>query len=333
MIDIDQLVLTHGGLVIEAIELFLRNPDNFCRKLPASENAYQNVGLLKSYPRERFAVSVEPLQLSELIRVENGLELFPHYLVMFAMEHLSLTTATPKVNIGAFGAYSLDSGIIGNVSGGGYLGGALFGYRYFTEAAKKVLVEIQICDAQGDVATGTGFICSLGDAKRWIATCKHNIIQSNGANNKIIELKSDLGNLSSKRALVSSNYDFSFLEIDVEIDTVALRFTNGKTLDKVVSAGFPKILLSEASPLLFHRGELNGWVGNVESKNLKIVTSCDVAPGSSGGPLINEVGLVVGIISERVETSTSQGKANYSLAVPTQGIEAELVAGLKWFDL
>jgi S1-C subfamily serine protease len=56
-----------------------------------------------------------------------------------------------------------------------------------------------------------------------------------------------------------------------------------------------------------HMGQINGFSETVDGEQLTFI-SADVSPGSSGGPVINELGLVVGVITQSNEGEYLIGK-------------------------
>ncbi len=324
-LNVDKEISRHGRLITQIFELFLNEPEKFCGLLPERKNINCTLGNLQRSKDGHFRVFVEPTQLSAAISVHFGVTEFPHIPSMYSLERISRHLHIPRALIGPFGAYSLESNTLEIAHKGGWLAGALLGIPHITDSAKNSVVEIIIQSLDG-TNTGTGFISISDNRSLHIFTCKHNLISDSGTSFLLDEVKNGSLSFEVEKVLIFDRIDVAIISLALPCDILPISFSHGRILEKVVSVGYPRIHLTEASPLLFHSGEVNGWTGSLERGSRFLVTSCDVAPGSSGGPLINELGLAVGIVSRRTETASQGGMANYSLAVPFEAVVHEITS-------
>jgi S1-C subfamily serine protease len=271
---------------------------------------------------------VQPLQLAKVIDAICEGTSFPYSLAFFALDNLSANCGIPKVNIGSFGAYGLTNGVLNAPRAGGWLGSAAFGYRYFASVYVDRIVEVVVRDSHGDLDTGTGFILRFSDGLSRVVTCKHNLIEEkNNCLRKVISISAGGRTYEATRSTVFQRLDIAIIDL-VGVSDLDLPTASPQLLETVYSAGFPRVFLTKSSPLLFHRGEINGFSGAVTDGTRETILSLDVAPGNSGGPVFNEVGRVVAVVSRRAETASMEGMAKYALAIPIEQILHDLNGGL-----
>jgi S1-C subfamily serine protease len=81
--------------------------------------------------------------------------------------------------------------------------------------------------------------------------------------------------------------------------------------------GYPRIPLAKASPMVAHKGEINGHASLAHGDRL--LFSAKTAPGNSGGPLISRAGLVVGVVTEDLQSEQAKAKniQPYFAAIPS----------------
>jgi S1-C subfamily serine protease len=140
------------------------------------------------------------------------------------------------------------------------------------------------------------------------------------------------------------NPDFAVLELQSgrPLEPLSLG-SDPKPLDNVLAAGFPGLTISSdvdtVSPdVVFSQGEVS-VVQPRSSEVSLVIHTANFAPGSSGGPLINRCGTVVGVNTFLQAGTEFEGRALYSLSsvalvsflssvgVPFQYVPSECVSG------
>lgn len=113
-------------------------------------------------------------------------------------------------------------------------------------------------------------------------------------------------------------------------------FGEGEVLDEVIALGypniptFPAILATERATisgrLTVTRGNITASARDIFSAAPQLLISARVRGGFSGGPIINDRGEVVGIVSRNVEAKTGDGAdvydaMGYGVAIPFQEVD------------
>jgi S1-C subfamily serine protease len=118
------------------------------------------------------------------------------------------------------------------------------------------------------------------------------------------------------------NSDFAVLEIVGAKELVPLRIGDDpQPLESVVAAGYPGITIQSDSnevvpDVVFSQGDVSVVQPQPNGVNLVIHTA-NIAPGSSGGPLVNRCGTLVGINTFVSRGTEFEGRALYSLSAKT----------------
>lgn len=90
-------------------------------------------------------------------------------------------------------------------------------------------------------------------------------------------------------------------------------------LTRVFTLGYPRVPNSLSTPLLIHSGEINTIVPTF-TVGERIIISNAVAPGSSGGPVLNEAGHCVGMVTNSLESHHEGGFSSMNAAIPAKVI-------------
>jgi len=139
--------------------------------------------------------------------------------------------------------------------------------------------------------TGTGFFVSDDG---YLLTCYH-VIQDAGR----IAVRTKSGTFAAKLVKSDKANDIALLKVGGTFPTLPLGLSRAVKLGQsVFTIGFPNIELQGFAPKLT-KGEINSLTGAQDDPR-EFQISVAVQPGNSGGPLVNQYGNVVGIVSARL---------------------------------
>ena len=184
-----------------------------------------------------------------------------------------------------------------------------------TELARDSIVEIST--SRG---TGTGWIYRVdGDGKAWILTSEHVV---RGDQTVAVRLSGNGGIRSGSLVGVDDIRDVAVLTICCRSSWRALPTASATTVrigSGVVALGFPDDRVG--LDLSVTTGVVSSFGFHDESRAWLIQTDAALNPGSSGGPLLNAQGQVIGVVSARVDPA--QGE-NIGFAIAMRTVEEEL---------
>lgn len=97
------------------------------------------------------------------------------------------------------------------------------------------------------------------------------------------------------------------------------------TLQDVVLLGFPKIPLTIRPHFTAHSGEINATIDTRNGEMLYLISNY-ASPGSSGGPLIDYRGFLIGVVSDSLEAEYEESAMpfQHSAAVTRERVQAFL---------
>jgi hypothetical protein len=180
---------------------------------------------------------------------------------------------------------------------------------------RRSVVTIYVNDENGNlIGSGTGFII---DSNGKIATNYHVMSMWLEGNNSLL-VRMENGAFFPLSELV--NFD--------EDNDVAIFKVDGKELPSVKLAKKYEPKLGESivvigSPLGFSTTISDGIVSNIRGKDKIIQITAPVSPGSSGSPVFNSKGEVIGVATFNIE-----GGQNLNFAIPVKHV-ANLLKGTK----
>lgn len=176
---------------------------------------------------------------------------------------------------------------------------------------------------KGDQFTGTGFLTSsCSDTTRLaIITAKHNVDPSDGVDS--VEVSSD-GNFGYKPLesnwILHPTLDIAYMPVSCSKPVNPIFLIGGAgVLARIVTLGYPRISMSDGPYLLAHGGELNAIISTCH-KEQRLIISNLVAPGNSGGPVLDEAGLCIGMVVNSMEVQHEGGISASSSAIPADAI-------------
>ena len=207
--------------------------------------------------------------------------------------------------------------------------GFAFIRKYFTSSVRAVLVE----KADGSEDIGTGFIIN----RKRIVTARHCI---ESMNRIVIDGCSPDAQLMSIHCPPDEVVDLAVLTYDrdpfPEIPNFLL--SSAQVLDDVMTMGFPPIpgfdlvqvaetaKLAATGSLKATAGTIVGRSDSYLGKQDYLLVSARVKGGNSGGPIINKIGTVVGIVTDLPGDSASPDPLGYGVATPSEVLEEMLKA-------
>lgn len=320
-----KVVKSHSRHWISFLTKFCENPNSLKGCLPSSRDGL-TCNIVE--PEENvFTLYLTAAQAAEAVNAAEDITDFPFLTAEVALQTLVRSSALRNWDQRSNKVYGLNTALLSSYHKSGTLGAASFGHRYLIDQLDKSIAEITIQDEFGDQYTGSGVVVSLTPdlvPSPRILTCKHNLYSPDGEPYQIIAIKIGGETFDPVNIFVCSRIDACCVVLDRKGETLALPIGKPHVLLPIITAGFPRIKMTQASPLLFHSGEINGIVGEQAAGTLEMVISCNVAPGTSGGPVLSEYGEVIGLVHERVETASITGMANYGMAIPVMQIVSDL---------
>lgn len=194
-----------------------------------------------------------------------------------------------------------------------------------TYVAKKYRPSVPalFVEKDGNQSIGTAFVATnRGDASKFVlVTAKHNVDPSESI--KVLGFSEPEGMKYTARAsewVLHPTLDIALMPVDCSEPPVPI-FPVGSpsVLSRTITFGYPRIATTDSPYVLAHGGELNALVRTYHGEDRLIISNV-VAPGNSGGPVIDEAGLCMGIIVNSFETKHEGGTEKANSAIPANHI-------------
>lgn len=191
----------------------------------------------------------------------------------------------------------------------------VFDAARMTELSRASVVEIRTF-----LASGTGFVYRVdSNGKAWILTNEHVI---RGARTVTVRLSGNGGTRTGTVVGQDGIRDLAVLTICCNRSWKALpsMVTNTVQVGSDLAAlGFPSFRVG--SDLSVTTGVVSSYGFHDESRAWIIQTDAALNPGNSGGPLLNEQGQVIGVISSRIDPILGE---NIGFAIAMRTVDLEL---------
>jgi len=184
------------------------------------------------------------------------------------------------------------------------------------EKIKKTVVSVESWSISGisnAVKTGTGFNI---DPYGHILTNKH-IVQNSSHIRVRFPEERNFNNLSCK---ISKDADLALIKINPKVLSHKLPYL--KFAEKNPSIGESIFIIGNPHRLdrVIETGRVIGYFTLPNSEQTVMAVSASAEPGSSGSPVFNSSGRIVGIIYASLMGNAAKGKETISLAVPLSQI-------------
>lgn len=184
------------------------------------------------------------------------------------------------------------------------------GLDYVRERVSPYTVLFDVTDEAGDHHTGSGTLL----ASNIILTCKHVVdkykiegIIINNEHYDLVDIK-----LSESKDIALVQISQCNLEPSNDIILGA-----GEVLEQIITFGYPPIPMLRETPLSVQKGEINA-ISKDYNGDEHLIYSSIVRPGNSGGAIISEKGLFVGMVTEHLERKTSDNTISIDYNLPLE---------------
>lgn len=198
----------------------------------------------------------------------------------------------------------------------------ILGSTYITQKYRQSVPAIFVRKGD-DQYTGTSFLTANWEnpQKKIVVTAKHNVDPDGGVT--FFEIKSLHGVSYTPQDLnwtLHPQLDVAYMPVTCS-DTVTPIFLTSRAsaLTRTITLGYPRIATTDGPYLLAHSGELNAIVSSYDGSQHLIISNI-VSPGNSGGPVLDEAGLCIGMVTNSFETRHEGGISTASAAVPSSAM-------------
>ncbi len=265
------------------------------------------------------AIKVEPLSLWDyLTTIPHRFVYDPKYLGLY--HNTALKIANKLVLEGLLSAVGNKSGIYQQYHGNGYnyekafhncYDFLIYGFPeiidHFQDAVR--VIEIKTMETE-EFHVGTGFALLFKHEKPYLVTARHCLPKNAEIRIKIF-LGFGEGYASPENVYVPKDdfLDLAILEFSADklISDKYFRLEHPYLLDNVLVMGYPPVPGTRDAVLVSSTGEVTAKANTYLHKYEQIYVNANIKGGSSGSPIINSFGNVIGIIIESARDISNSG--------------------------
>lgn len=198
----------------------------------------------------------------------------------------------------------------------------VFDFTYIANSYRTDVFKILVTGSNGDANIGTGFLFKYknkhGQLKSLVVTNNHVAKYEDGLS--VVTINNQT--LTHSSIHHAKNIDLSVIEISQPIERDGFYLsTDAEILDEIITIGYPPVATTNDSYQLVHKGEINAFVQDYW-QNEFLLFSAKTSPGNSGGPLVNHMGMVVGVVAQSMERDdgVETGAQPYFSAIKSKDI-------------
>jgi S1-C subfamily serine protease len=287
-----------GAPICDTIQFIANDLNSAANLLPEDPELPRNY--IPADDETKGSLIVTAHSLAKLVEAYSGASDIPIPFIQKVLKNLTSNTVAIETTFGRFGSFALFANMLQTAIADGELYGAALGKEFFIAKKVSSIIEIVVENQHGEISTGTGYVLS-GSKKPILQTCNHCIFDENGSRYHKITARSGETKLHLRSVMRFDRIDCALIEFESDLQFENTVTRDAHTIAPVVTSGYPRLFRPEGNPLMFHSGEVNGWIGTVEAGNRMGITSANVAPGNSGGAVFDNAGSVVGMITEQAE--------------------------------
>lgn len=219
---------------------------------------------------------------------ERGLDFETLDEILFGFRN-QLLTATPTA-----GWIQLKP-IIKILHSSGNLQFAVLGLPQVADVMRGAVPAINVLTEKGDEECGSGVILrSDAPGVGLVLTNKHVLL-----GRKIRNVSSSQNKFEViSEPIYHPTADIAKFNIILRDDTPQVNLgLDVRVLDPVVAMGFPRVPTAAGQFVMADRGEVNGEIYTIDHQRY-VAISCHISPGNSGGPIFNDLGYCVGLVTQ-----------------------------------
>lgn len=200
------------------------------------------------------------------------------------------------------------------------------GWKYIIEKYSASVLKIVNISKDDIHSIGTGFYYAAGNndfVKHLIITNKHVVEKSK----KINVFDNENKPIEYSEIIVDPKRDLAFILLKKKLQTPIFYLNSSiEILSEILTIGYPSIPMTKEAYQVYHKGELNSFVEDY-FKNELFLFSAKTSSGNSGSPIIDEFGMVIGIVTEELfekDEFYAKGKLPYYAGIPTEEIRKSM---------
>ena len=224
----------------------------------------------------------------------------------------------------AYSMYTVNEDLARFLYERGSIKSTIFGFGYIADNYRSAIVKILVRTREGDDGIGTGFLFNFQDTqrtKKWSIVITNKHVAEHEKHLQVLSVDDDIKEWH--RIFVSDKYDVGAILLRDFWDTPSLHlYPDAKILDDLIIAGYPPVPTAREAYQVVHRGEINSFVTDYWNNDF-LLFSAKTSPGNSGGPVINDLGMVVGLVTQQLFEKGAfeeKGQLPYFAAVPSKSV-------------